>query len=408
MHMVIKITAGPDAGKSISLSDGDCLTFGRGDKVTNPIHDPSVSRLHCEISRNGSTVIVRDLGSSSGTKHNGEPIDMAELYNGCEIQLGDTTMVLDDGDSGLTTMNNGSYGAMDGTGFKPIDDLVGERIRHYALESILGKGKTGVVYKAFDTEKNRYAALKILAPQQVRLPQQRERFVRAMKTMIPIRCPNIVRIYNAGITGPFCWSAMEYIEGENLAQLIDRLGIDHMLDWRKVWKVALDISKALMTAHENKIVHRNVTPTNIIQRASDGVCLLGDLMLAKAIDGEHAVNITQPGQLIGEITYLAPERTAADGAVDIRSDIYGLGATCYALLTGRPPVEGDNLAELLNNIRYAVPKPPREYQLAINEHFQDLVLHRMLAKNPNDRMQTPAELIKELLKIGKYNQLSID
>jgi serine/threonine protein kinase len=305
-------------------------------------------------------------------------------------------------------MNNGSYGAMDGTGFKPIDELVGERIRHYALESILGKGKTGVVYKAFDTEKNRYAALKILAPQQVRLPQQRERFVRAMKTMIPIRCPNIVRIYNAGITGPFCWSAMEYVEGENLAQLIDRLGIDHMLDWRKVWKVALDISKALMTAHENKIVHRNVTPTNIIQRASDGVCLLGDLMLAKAIDGEHAVNITQPGQLMGEITYLAPERTAADGAVDIRSDIYGLGATCYALLTGRPPVEGDNLAELLNNIRHAIPKPPREYQLAINEHFQDLVLHRMLAKNPNDRMQTPAELIKELLKIGKYNQLSMD
>jgi serine/threonine-protein kinase len=128
-------------------------------------------------------------------------------------------------------------------------------------------------------------------------------------------------------------------------------------------------------------------------------------MLAKAIDGELAVEITQPGQLIGEIEYLAPERTMAESVIDIRSDIYGLGATCFALLTGHPPAQGKNLTELLQNIRHGQPKAPRTYQLAINELFQDLIVVRMLSKNPADRVQTPIALIEELDRIGRYNNL---
>ena len=85
------------------------------------------------------------------------------------------------------------------------------------------------------------------------------------------------------------------------------------------------------------MVHRNVTPTNILRRTSDEVCLLGDFMLAKAIEGKLAQQVTQPGQIVGDVPYLAPERTLPDGEVDTRSDIYGLGATCYALLTGKAP-----------------------------------------------------------------------
>jgi serine/threonine protein kinase len=225
-----------------------------------------------------------------------------------------------------------------------------------------------------------------------------------MKTMLPIKDDRIINLYNAGKNGPYCWLAMEYIEGENLAQMIERTGIEGMIDWKKVWRVAVDVGRALHTGYENKIIHRNVTPTNIIRRKSDEVCLLGDFMLAKALEGTMVQQVTQPGQILGDIPYLAPERTRADAEVDTRSDLYGLGATCYALLTGRPPVGGDSLTEMIKNVREQKPEPPKRYQLAVNDLFQDVVM-KMIAKDPADRFQSPSDLIKELVRIGKYQGL---
>lgn len=402
MLLTLKVVQGPDQGKECFVKEGDCLVVGRGEKSDFRLTDPATSRVHFELSCQDATLMLRDLGSSSGTLVENSPVQVAQIPIGSKINIGDTILAIFNQDDGESTHFVGEPSG----GEKRLEDLVGSKIVHYRLDEVLGRGASGVVFRAFDEEKQRAAALKVLAPQHSRLPQQRERFVRAMKTMIPIRSDNIVRIFNAGITGPYLWTAMEYVEGENLAQLIDRIGIEGMLDWRKVWKVAKDIGNALDTAHQHNIVHRNVTPTNILRRSSDERCLLGDLMLAKALEGELAVEITQPGQLIGEIEYLAPERTTADGTIDIRSDLYGLGATCYALLTGHSPAEGKNLTETLQRIRRDTPRPPREYQLAVNELFQDLIVMRLLAKNPADRLQTPAELLEELDRIGRYNSLA--
>ncbi len=400
MLLTLKVLQGPDKNKECQIKEGDCLIVGRGEKSDFRLSDPATSRVHFELSCQDAAVTLRDLGSSSGTQIDGAPVHVAQVPIGGKIQVGDTILTLvAQGDSESTKF----VGSM--AGEKTLDDLVGSRIAHYRLDEVIGRGASGVVFRAFDEEKQRVAAMKVLTPQHSRLPQQRERFVRAMKTMIPIRCENIVRIFNAGITGPYLWTAMEYIEGENLAQLIQRIGIEGMLDWRKVWKVAKDIGNALHTAHQHNIVHRNVTPTNILRRSADQKCLLGDLMLAKALEGELAVQITQPGQLIGEIEYLAPERTMAEGVIDIRSDLYGLGATCYALLTGHSPAEGKNLTEILQRIRRDIPRPPREFQLAVNEWFQDLIVMRLLAKNPAERFQTPEALLEELDRIGRYNSL---
>ena len=127
-------------------------------------------------------------------------------------------------------------------------------------------------------------------------------------------------------------------------------------------------------------------------------------MLAKALEGTLAQQVTQPGQILGDIPYLAPERTRSDAVVDTRSDMYGLGATCYALLTGDPPISGDALTELVTNVRSEVPRPPKSFQLAIDDLFQDLVM-KLLAKDPHHRFATPTDLLKELLKIGKFNNL---
>ena len=90
--------------------------------------------------------------------------------------------------------------------------------------------------------------------------------------------------------------------------------------------------------------------------------------------------------------------------IDTRSDIYGLGATCYALLTGRPPISGGNMMEMLKNVRDEVPEPPKKYQLSVNEMFQDLVM-TMISKDPQDRYEDPSTLIAELLRIGRFNNL---
>ena len=403
MSYQLVVVEGQDAGRTFSIEDGNQITIGRGEKSDTRLDDATVSRVHCEIGRHGDIVTIKDLGSSSGTIVNGSKIDQAELTPGSLIQIGDSLLRLTlprvDGE---TTMAPGANQMG-----RPLEKLVGTTINSYRIDEIIGRGVSGMVFKAFDTEKERTAALKILTPTFSRSEEQRNRFVRAMKTMLPIKDPHIVRLNNAGISGPYCWAAMEFIEGENLAQLIERIGIEGMLDWKKVWHVAMNIASALQAGFENKVVHRNVTPTNILRRKSDEVCLLGDFMLAKAIEGKLAQQVTSPGQIVGDVPYLAPERTMPEGDVDTRSDIYGLGATCYALLTGKAPAAGKSLPETIDNIRNKKPEKPRTYQLAVNELFQDIVM-RMLEKNPSDRQQTPGELIVELERIGRFNNLSVN
>jgi serine/threonine protein kinase len=133
---------------------------------------------------------------------------------------------------------------------------------------------------------------------------------------------------------------------------------------------------------------------------------LGDLLVAKVLSGAVSTQVTQAGEMTGDIFYLSPERTDPTGEIDVRSDIYSLGATVYALLTGRPPCEGDTLSEVIQKIRYAKPEDPKKYQLAIPEALADVVL-RMLEKRRSDRYQKPEELLADLERIGKYQRVKL-
>jgi serine/threonine protein kinase len=129
-------------------------------------------------------------------------------------------------------------------------------------------------------------------------------------------------------------------------------------------------------------------------------------MLAKALEGSLAAQITKPGELVGDVSFMSPERTRGQGHVDGRSDLYSLGATVYAVLTGKPPFEGMSLVETLGKIRQAEPKKPRHYQPAIPEAFEALVL-KMLAKQPADRPQTAADLLASLERLAKMNGVAV-
>jgi serine/threonine protein kinase len=225
--------------------------------------------------------------------------------------------------------------------------------------------------------------------------------------MLPLRHPNLVQLFGAGRTGPYCWVAMEYVQGESMTQVIQRIGTAGMLDWRYALRVAVHIGRALDYAHGQNIIHRNITPQNILVQSVDKTAKLGDLMLAKALEGTLAEQITRPGEILGDVRYMSPERTRGNTAeVDGRSDIYSLGATVYALLTGRPPFDGDCLPDIILKIRQTEPAKPTKYQLAVPGLFEGTVM-RMLAKNPGERFQTAKELLADLERVARYQGVAV-
>ena len=412
MKQQLVVIAGPEKGRSFSLENGQTLVIGRGQASDTQINDPHLSRVHCQVEVDRDKVILTDRRSSGGTYIDETRVTERELRPGMVFCIGDTrirylveqpqeesTMVRDAPANATETSVLGA-----GTDWK---SLVGQSFAHYRLDEIVHKGSSGMLFKAYNTENNRPAAVKVLSPDCTNSDDDRGRFVRAMKTMINIRHENIVELYNAGKQGPYCWAAMEFIKGDAIVDVIRLIGVQGMLDWREAYRVAVHIGRALQAAYEHKIIHRNVTPTNIMRREGDQKILLCDLMLAKALEGTLAKQITQPGQLVGEVAYMSPERTRSGSDVDCRSDIYGLGATVYALLTGRPPFESNSLPELIHMVREEQPIRPKEFQMSIHDRFQDAVMH-MLEKRPEDRYQTPAELLRDLDRVGTFANVMAD
>jgi serine/threonine-protein kinase len=293
-----------------------------------------------------------------------------------------------------------------GGGVKRITELPGTILAHYRVGPVLAKGQSGLVFRAEDLKHNRDVALKVLWPEFAKNDEDVQRFIRSMKTVLPLRHPNLVSLYGAGKKGPYCWVAMEYVEGESLTRVIQRIGVAGMLDWRHAFRIAIQIAQALDFAHQRQIVHRNITPQNVLVRAEDRVAKLGDLMLAKAMEGAMAEQLTKPGELLGDVRYMSPEQTRGPQDVDERSDIYSLGALTYALLTGQPPFESYSLVETINKIRQEKPEDPKKYQLSIPERFRQTVLS-MLAKRPENRFQSAADLLKDLKGIAKYYKVSL-
>ena len=199
---------------------------------------------------------------------------------------------------------------------------------------------------------------------------------------------------------------MEYVEGESMTQVIQRLGVAGMLDWRYGYRVAVHIARALEYAHGNSIIHRNVTPTNIQFRTADKTVKLGDLMLAKALEEQHGSadhEARRAGRRRG--LHVAGADARGSGDIDGRADLYGLGATVYALIAGRPAFTAPTLPELITRIRNTEPEKPKKYQMGVPDLFQGVIM-KLLAKRPEERFQTAKELLADLDRVGKFSGVS--
>jgi serine/threonine protein kinase len=403
------VVSGPDQGRTFTLNEGQTLVIGRGQATETRLRDPHVSRTHCQVLCDTGKVILKDAGGAAGTLVNGQRITERELKPGDVIRIGDTEIrfKFDDTDEHQTLVPPAPTAAKPPVqAAKQVTELTGTMLSHFEVGPVIAKGRSGVIFQARDTKDDRPVAFKVLWPEYSKNDDEMQRFVRAMKTVLPLRHPNLVSLYGAGKTGPYCWLSMEYVEGESLTQIIHRVGAARMLDWRHALRVAVHVARALDFAQQHAIIHRNITPTNILVRSSDKQTKLGDLLLAKALEGTLAEQITRPGELVGDVCYMSPERTRGSAEVDGRSDIYSLGATVYALLTGRPPCEGGSLLETITKIRQADPVPPKKFQLSIPDLFAGTVM-RMLAKRPDDRFQKPADLLVDLERVAKYQGVTV-
>jgi serine/threonine protein kinase len=390
MTAKLVVVSGPDKGRSFPLPAAGTLSIGRSDTTTTKLSDTTVSRVHCEIEVGPQQTLLHNA-SSRGTEVNGKAVGEQPwaLKPGDLIRLGGTEL---------------QYTIEVSPADADPRKLIGKRLEEYQVESVLAEGRTGIIFRAKDlTANERPIALKIMLPEFASSDEDVQRFVRAMKTMIPVRHSHLVSIHGAGKTGPYCWIAMEFVTGQNLLQHAEQAG--GTLPWKDVARIAIHIGRALQAAHELSIVHRNVTPANILIRSLDKLAKLGDLMLAKALEGRLAQHVTNPGELLGEMPYMSPERTYGADQTSERSDLYSLGASLYAVLVGHPPCGGDSLPDIIRVIRNVEPVPPRQKKPDMPEAFEKIVL-KLLAKNPNDRYPTAKALLGDLDLVATAHGIS--
>jgi serine/threonine-protein kinase len=189
--------------------------------------------------------------------------------------------------------------------------------------------------------------------------------------------------------------ALELVEGPNLAQLIAQPSSGPNRNWKPAYEIALDIGRALVYAHEQDALHGCVYPENILVADNQKAAKLNGLMLARAIESATAPEISQPGKQEENLVYMSPERTHGLKKIDFRSDLYSLGASVYAYLTGRSPIQGETLLEKITRVRQHPPSRPSQFVKGLPPQFETILM-KLLAKKPDERYQTAQELVDNL------------
>jgi serine/threonine-protein kinase len=267
----------------------------------------------------------------------------------------------------------------------------------YVLLERLGEGGMGTVFKARHTRLGRTVALKVIRTDRLKNPDARRRFEREIRAAALLEHPNVALTYDAGEVGGTHFFAMEYVPGTDLAKLVGRsgpLGVTAACDC--IRQAAL----GLQHAFERGLVHRDVKPSNLVLTPGAVVKIL-DMGLARvrgAVE-EDLGTMTQEGTVMGTPDYVAPEQTLDARSVDVRADLYSLGCTLYFLLTGQVPFPGGTLGEKLLKHQLHQPVPVEQLRPDVPPGVA-AVVRRLMAKKPEDRFQTPAELVEALGRDG--------
>ncbi len=267
----------------------------------------------------------------------------------------------------------------------------------YEIIRLLGEGGMGAVYEARHARIGKRLAIKLLRPELAQHPEAAERFTREAEAAAAIGHPGIIDIHDLGVgEGGAPYLVMEHLEGESFAERIDRQG---MLPLGLVTYVGCQVLSALDAAHAAGIIHRDLKPDNLFlvdrRQHMPDVKLL-DFGISMFVDtGGEDYRLTQTGQVLGTPYYMSPEQTRGVANLDLRTDLYSLGVILFEAVTAKVPFTGNNLFALVHSIQSDSVIPPSQLRDDVPDELEH-VIERALAKDPDDRYATAAEMLMAL------------
>ncbi|GIW50811.1 MAG: hypothetical protein KatS3mg081_0166 [Gemmatimonadales bacterium] len=267
------------------------------------------------------------------------------------------------------------------------EQLLGTQVGPYVVDRLIGQGGFAWVFAARRQDDGQTVALKVLKPRYAGDPEFERRFRNEAKFASELRHPNIVRILDIGRADQITYFAMEYYP-DNLSSRLER---DGPLPEAVLIRMARDIASALHFAHQTGIVHRDIKTDNIMFTA-DGSAVIADFGIARAVSGYASA--TGVNMTIGTPHYVSPEQ-AQGRKLDGRSDLYALGVTLYKAATGELPFRSSDWFELARMHVEEPPPPPRTKRPELSRRLERIIL-KCLAKHPDDRYSSAAELLAEL------------
>ncbi|HEX4588885.1 MAG TPA: FHA domain-containing serine/threonine-protein kinase, partial [Gemmataceae bacterium] len=399
MPLRLNVVDGGDRGQSFRLPAAGKVRIGNyGGHTDICLHDLYVAKDHCHVEIAGDgKVVVTAQPSASGTLVNGAKVATHELKPGDVLRVGNSYLKLEEAAEDTVPEVDVSDPAPTDPqapvvpGVLPhlppdrLRELVGHTLCHYTVGGAMAPGPVGTVFRAKDTKTDQDVALKVLPPDFPADDAEVQRFVRIMKQFLPLHHAGLVQLRGVGKTGPYVWVASDLVAGDSLAVAVKDPRSKQKGKWRPALGLARHLARILDFLQRKHLVHGAVSPANILLPAGgESPPMLKDAGLWDALAGSGLLRHAVGKRLLAELPYLSPEHMDPERPVDDLSDQYCFGAVVYAILTGRPPCEGETPEETVYKVETTRPLRPREACPGLPDAFQAVVL-RTLAKPPEER-----------------------
>jgi len=401
MNPRVRIEIGRQRGQEYEIPPQDekeSVVLGRGTFCDIRIFDMQLSRRHCQFINDGTHLYVEDLGSKNGTMVNGKRIEKrTELEDGDTINVGTSALIVEN-----VMASRGLDRTVKWPGMRTEADrlaaqasnLEGKEFAGVDVEQKIHESPTAIVYKGRLRENGQVCALKLIRPDAPVSIEQKNRFIRGAKYAAQFHHPHVVRVYRGGKLGELYYVIVEYVEGQNLPQLVKESG--GALDLQDALHITAQILSALQAAYGKGLVIRSVRPDNIMVGENLNAKIT-DFELVKPVPTEEEKQVTRivDGNINVDPSYAAPELIAYPVVADQRADVFGAGTCLYFMLTGSAPFPESIGPDKISTVFFRQMRDPRNINPDIPQSVMD-ILNKAMAEQPHDRYQTAQEMLEDV------------